>query len=87
MRPTISATEAARNLSELLNRVLYRGESFLIARNGVDVAQLGPAPERSSVSLAEALDKLVASRSGDPGFADDLERIQADQAPPGDGRW
>jgi prevent-host-death family protein len=87
MTATISATAAARNLSDLLNRVLYRGESFVIVRNGVQVARLSPAPERAAVSLAEAVERLAASRTGDPRFADDLERIQAEQPPPGEGRW
>jgi len=83
----VTATEAARNLSDLLNRVLYRGESFVIVRNGDAVAQLSAAPERASVPLAEAVERLVASRTGDPDFADDLERIQAEQPAPGEGRW
>lgn len=87
MSATISATDAARRLSDLLNRVLYRGESFVIVRNGTAVAQLGPAPERAPVTLAEAVERLLQHRTGDPRFADDLERIQVEQPPPGEGRW
>jgi prevent-host-death family protein len=39
----ISATEAARTFSHVLNRVELRGESFLIARGGRPVARIGPA--------------------------------------------
>ena len=39
----ISATEAARNFSDLLNRVRYRGESFVIERGGSPVAELRPS--------------------------------------------
>ncbi|MDX1383079.1 MAG: hypothetical protein R3190_05500 [Thermoanaerobaculia bacterium] len=39
----ISATEAARSFSDLLNRVSYRGERFLIERSGKVVGELGPA--------------------------------------------
>ena len=39
----ISATEAARSFSDLLNRVRYRGESFVIERNGEAVGELRPA--------------------------------------------
>lgn len=87
MSATISATDAARRLSDLLNRVLYRGESFVIVRNGTAVAQLGPAPERVPVTLADAVERLLAVRTGDPSFADDLERIQAEQPLPDEGRW
>ncbi len=39
----VSATEAARNFSEILNRVRYRGERFLIERGGVTIGELRPA--------------------------------------------
>lgn len=45
MPPTeVSATEAARRLGDLLARVRYRGESFLIRRGRTIVAQLAPPP-------------------------------------------
>ncbi|MFN0071262.1 MAG: type II toxin-antitoxin system prevent-host-death family antitoxin [Chloroflexota bacterium] len=40
----ITATELARNLSDVLNRARYRGEHFIVERNGepiVTIAQLG----------------------------------------------
>lgn len=39
----VSATEAARNFSELLNRISYRGESFVVTRGGKPVCELRPA--------------------------------------------
>ena len=39
----LSATEASRNFSELLNRVRYRGESFIIERGGEPICELKPA--------------------------------------------
>ena len=41
---TVSATELGRNLAEYLNRVSYRGETFLVQRGGRPVAELRPAP-------------------------------------------
>jgi antitoxin (DNA-binding transcriptional repressor) of toxin-antitoxin stability system len=38
----VTATEAARNLSEYLNRVAYRGERFVIRRGSRPLAELGP---------------------------------------------
>lgn len=38
----ISATEAARNFSELLDAIEHRGESFTIVRHGKAVAELEP---------------------------------------------
>lgn len=39
----ISATEASRNFSELLNRVRYRGEVFVVTRGGQAICELRPA--------------------------------------------
>ena len=39
----VSATEAARNFSELLNRIRYRGESFIVMRGGQPICELRPA--------------------------------------------
>ena len=79
MSTTITATEAARSFSDLLNRVRYRGETFRIVRSGEEVAQLTATPSHSGVSLRDLLEKLQASRSDDPEFADDLVRIQVGQ--------
>lgn len=75
----LSATEVARNFSEVLNRVRYRGEEFVIMRGGEPVARLAPEPERATrppSTLGNLLD-LYERRKRDPGFADDLEAIQA----------
>ena len=40
---SVSATEAARRFSELLDAVEARGETFLVARRGRTVARIGPA--------------------------------------------
>ncbi|MFQ3670152.1 MAG: antitoxin, partial [Verrucomicrobiia bacterium] len=41
---TLSLTEAARNFSDCINRVAYRGESFLLVRGRRAVAEIRPAP-------------------------------------------
>ena len=53
MSAVVSATEAARRLGDLLARVRYRGETFLIRRGRAIVARLGPA-DTVGVSGAEA---------------------------------
>jgi antitoxin (DNA-binding transcriptional repressor) of toxin-antitoxin stability system len=40
MPETISVTEAARNFSDVINRVYYQGQSYLLTRGGTVVAQL-----------------------------------------------
>ena len=43
---TLSATEASRNFSEVMNRVKYRGESFIIERGGERICEVRPAAAR-----------------------------------------
>lgn len=43
MATKITATELARDLSDVLNRVRYRGESFAVEQNGEVVAEISPA--------------------------------------------
>lgn len=74
----LTATEAVRNFSELLNRVRYRGESFVIERGGVPIGELGPAaPVR--FTGADLLALLQSLPPPDDGYFDDVERAIADQ--------
>jgi len=77
MEHRISATELARKLGDVLGRIRFRGDSFLIERNGEPVARLIPLPESRVVTLHEALRAWIEAGEPDPGFADDLERVQA----------
>jgi len=43
MKTRISATAAARGFSDLLNRVRYRNESFVVERGGEPVCEIIPA--------------------------------------------
>ena len=44
MKHTISVTEAARNFADIVSRVFYRGERFVLERGGKPVARLIPVP-------------------------------------------
>src|SRR6266849_5110063 len=55
MERVISATALARRLGDVLGRIRYRGESFVIERNGVAVARLIPAGTDRHAPVAEAL--------------------------------
>ncbi len=59
MMERVSATEAARKFSDLLNRVRYQGASFEIARGKEIVARIVPAAPPRAVKLAE-LDEILA---------------------------
>lgn len=60
MRSRISATAAVRSFSELLNRVRYRGESFVVERGGKPICEILPAshPRFSGSELATLLRSL-----------------------------
>jgi antitoxin (DNA-binding transcriptional repressor) of toxin-antitoxin stability system len=77
MKTVISATTMARQLGDLLGRIRYRHESFIIERNGVVVARLIPAEPEPRGSLRAALDAWRAASEPDADFADALERIGA----------
>ena len=76
----ITATSLAKSLSDVLNRVHYKGETFSIERNGKVIARLAPNGPTVGVSLRDmdsALGDLVPPGEG---FADDLEILQATQS-------
>jgi prevent-host-death family protein len=79
---TLSATDAARSFSDVLNRVAA-GEEFEILRNGAPVAYLGPSRVHA-VSAARLNDLLARLPAADDDFAADLRAIRADQGVDGD---
>lgn len=82
MERRISATELARRLGDVLGHVRYRGDSFVIERNGDAVARLVPLPEKSTVTIREALMAWRAAGPPDAAFAAALEAVgDADQPP------
>jgi prevent-host-death family protein len=53
--PEISATDAARNFSDLLDAVEHRGEHYTVVRRGRPVARLQPVPHGSGADVKAAL--------------------------------
>lgn len=51
----LSATEASRRFSEVLDEVESGGESYVIVRHGRAVATIGPSGGGTGVALKEAL--------------------------------
>lgn len=76
MGTKISATRLSHDLSEVLNRVLYREESFLIERSGKTVARLEPAGSRRHVTLHEVIEQ-IGDLEVPEGFAEGVEEFRA----------
>jgi antitoxin (DNA-binding transcriptional repressor) of toxin-antitoxin stability system len=65
---TITATEAARRFSDLLDAI-ERGETITITRGHHPVAEIGPARRRTGADLRAALTDIAPP---DERFADDI---------------
>ena len=79
MPETLTATEVARRFADVLNRVAFRRESFIVARGQRPVAELRPVP--AGTRLGD-LPTLLASlpRLGEDdadAFAADLETARS----------
>lgn len=79
MSRKITATEAARTFSDLLSRVRYAGESFLVVRNGEVMCRIEPAVAPRRTTMGDLLDALEAAPQTDQQFAGDLEKAQRRQ--------
>jgi prevent-host-death family protein len=70
--PEISATEAARNFSDILDAVEHRGEHYTIVRRGRVVAQLDPV----NTGRGADVKLLLRGHRRDPGFGRDIESVR-----------
>jgi prevent-host-death family protein len=86
MSSRITATAAARGFSELLNRVRYRGEEFIIERGGEPVGRLVPVHPPYS-TLARLVEALKTAPRADKRFFDDLEALHKKQPPMPKSPW
>jgi prevent-host-death family protein len=78
----LSATEAARRFSEVLDRVEQTGESVTIVRHGRAVATIGPA----GVGTGKALKEVLRANPPDPDWADEVRELREFVGPAQD-RW
>jgi antitoxin (DNA-binding transcriptional repressor) of toxin-antitoxin stability system len=71
----ISAAKAARSFSEILNRVKYRGESFIVERNREPICRIEPVRCRKPLTTDNFAEFWKSLPRPDDKFADDLEEI------------
>lgn len=82
MMKTISATDAVRTFSELLNAIKYKGEFYTIIRGGKPAATIGPAETVASMRTLKELAlilKAMPKLDDDDKFAADVEDIITNQ--------
>ena len=83
MTKTISATEAVRRFSDLLDTIRFRGDRYTILRGGKPVATLAPvvtAPhEKTLAELREILKRIPSLGKDAAAFERDLRKLAARQ--------
>jgi prevent-host-death family protein len=78
----VSATEAARQFSDLLDKVERDGETYVIERRGRAVASIEPAAHVSGRTVKE----LLRSQPPDPTWARELAELRG-LLEPEERRW
>jgi prevent-host-death family protein len=68
----ITATEAARRFSEVLDEVEHAGATFVITRGGKPVAALAPAPSGNGAALRAVLHR----HRPDSAWAEDIREVR-----------
>lgn len=74
MESRVSATEAARGFSELLNRIHYRGEEFVVERGGEAICRMTPATSPRRLTLSELASLVRELPLPDRAYAADVRR-------------
>jgi antitoxin (DNA-binding transcriptional repressor) of toxin-antitoxin stability system len=81
----ITATEAARSFSDVLNRIAA-GEELEIVRNDALVAVIGP-PRARFLTRDRFRELLASAPSPDENFVEDVRLARADAGPPPTDPW
>jgi len=75
---TLSVAELEHDVGAALERV-RGGERVVVERDGEPIAMIVPPPPRADLTWGEFVALLEAAPRPDPGFADDLADVQANQ--------
>ena len=86
MKTRVTATEAARKFSEILNRVAYKGETFIVERSGQVVCEI--APVRGKKFTAKDFAEMIKSvPRPDDQYFDDVEEVIKNRQPVAPSPW
>lgn len=81
MEHRISSTDLVRRIGDVLGRVRYLGDTFMIERSGDPVARLVPLAGASPTILREALAAWAEAGGPETAFADALDLVGAADRP------
>jgi antitoxin (DNA-binding transcriptional repressor) of toxin-antitoxin stability system len=88
---SVTVTEVARNLSDVINRIKYRSEHFLLTKGGLPVAELRPIAAARLVTGRELAGRLATlphlGADAAAKFADDINEARARMGVIGTGPW
>lgn len=73
----LSATDAARRFSDLLDAVERDRETFVVVRRGREVATIGPAAS----ATGHQLKKILSEHRPDPAWSKELRSLRESLAP------
>lgn len=78
----VSALEVRKNLGEILNRILYRGEEILVERKGRPVAKMVPVEQKPIFADASVIRKSWARYQKEIGDAlDKISKLPRNKKP------
>jgi prevent-host-death family protein len=70
----VPATEAARNLSAVLDVVEHRGQTYVVTRRGKPVARITPV----TMANGQAVKRLLREHRPDADWAAEIDALRAD---------
>lgn len=73
----LTATDAARHFSSLLDQVEQTGETFVVERRGRAIASIAPAAASSGREVKD----ILRSQAADPGWSSELRELRGSLAP------
>jgi hypothetical protein len=88
IKKTISVTEAARNFADCVNRAHYQNVTFVLLKNGLPFARLGPDVEKVCLGsdLAKAISEVSLSNEEAKSWRRDMRVARKTLKAPAD-RW
>jgi antitoxin (DNA-binding transcriptional repressor) of toxin-antitoxin stability system len=79
MTTHVSATKAVRSFSDILNRIRYRAEEFVVERGGEPVCRMTPAAPVKRLSLRDLAALLREIPEPDSAYASGVRRAARSQ--------